>query len=260
MRVGIAVICLSAMAGLACAHFGMIIPSVDIVTPEEGRVLKLRVMFAHPFEGHLMEMERPAEFGVLFRGRQRTSLLDLLRPVKLRGYADDKPHQAWEAEYRLRRPGDYVFYLVPKPYWEPAEGKMIVHYTKVVVDAFGAEEGWDAMVGFPVEIEPLVRPYGLWTGNAFRGVVKKDGKPVPFAEIEVEYYNEGKRVGIPADPFTTQVIKADAGGVFTYVMPRAGWWSFVALLDGDEKMANPAGKKVDVELGALIWVRTVDMK
>ena len=82
-----------------------------------------------------------------------------------------------------------MFFIEPAPYWEPAEQKMIVHYTKVVVDAFGAEDGWDARVGFPVEIEPLARPYGLWTGNTFRGIVLREGKPVPFATVEVEYYN-----------------------------------------------------------------------
>jgi len=137
---------------------------------------------------------------------------------------------------------------------------MIVHYTKAVVNAFGEEQGWDAMVGFPVEIEPLARPYGLWTGNAFRGIVRKNGKPVPFAEIEVEYWNEGRKVTPPADPFVTQVIKADASGVFSYSMPRAGWWGFAALVDGDEKMRNPEGRDVDVELGALIWVKCLDMK
>jgi hypothetical protein len=75
----------------------------------------------------------------------------------------------------VAEPGDYVFFLEPTPYWEPAERKMIVHYTKVVVDVLGAEQGWDAMVGFPVEIEPLVRPFGLWTGNTFRGIVGRDG-------------------------------------------------------------------------------------
>ncbi|MFQ6098554.1 MAG: DUF4198 domain-containing protein, partial [Armatimonadota bacterium] len=103
------------------------------------------------------------------------------------------------------------------------------------------------------------RPYALWTGNVFRGIVKKRGKPVPFAEVEVEYWNED-RVKIPADPFVTQVIKADRNGVFSYAMPRAGWWAFAALIDGDEKMENPDGEKVDVEWGALIWVKTVDMK
>ena len=137
---------------------------------------------------------------------------------------------------------------------------MIVHYTKVVVNAMGEEDGWDALVGLPVEIEPLVRPYGLWTGNAFRGVVRKNGKPVPFAEIEVEYLNRGGAVKPPADAFVTQVIKANADGAFSYALPRAGWWSFAALVDGDEKMKNPEGEAVDVELGGLIWVRCVDMR
>jgi cobalt/nickel transport protein len=198
-------------------------------------------------------MGQPKQFGVLVGGKK----LDLRGSLKNRT-TDGKTTYA--ASYTAKQPGDHVFYIEPAPYWEPAEGKMIVHYTKVVVDAFGAEEGWDAMVGFPVEIEPLVRPYGLWTGNVFRGVVRKDGKPVPFAEIEVEYYNAGGEVSIPADPFITQVIKADAGGVFTYAMPRAGWWSFAALVEGDETMENPEGKDVPVELGGLIWVRAVDMK
>lgn len=137
---------------------------------------------------------------------------------------------------------------------------MIVHYTKVVVDVMGAEEGWDATVGFPVEIEPLVRPFGLWTGNTFRGIVKKNGKPVPLAEIEVEYYNEDGRVKIPNDALVTQVLKADGQGVFCYTMPRAGWWGFAALVEGDHKMKNPDGKPVNVELGGLIWVKTVDME
>lgn len=166
----------------------------------------------------------------------------------------------YQCPFRLTRPGDYVFYIEPAPYWEPAEQKMIVHYTKVVVDAFGAEEGWDRMVGFPVEIEPLVRPYGLWAGNTFRGVVRRNGEPVPFAEVEVEYYNRGKEVAIPAGAFVTQVIKADAHGVFSYTMPRAGWWGFAALVEGEKQMANPQGRKVDVELGALLWVRTVEME
>lgn len=236
------------------AHFQVLIPSTDIVTIDGKKTINLNVVFTHPMElGPAMEMGVPRQFGVLVDG-QKQDLKATLEPKKVDGKA------AYGCSYRIRRPGDYVFYIEPAPYWEPAEQKMIVHYTKVVVDAFGAEEGWDQMVGFPVEIEPLVRPYGLWTGNAFRGVVKKDGKPVPFAEVEVEYYNEDGKVKVPSDPFVTQVVKADRNGVFSYVMPKAGWWGFAALIDGDEKMKNPEGKLVDVELGALLWVKTVDMK
>jgi cobalt/nickel transport protein len=241
-------------AAPAWAHFQVLMPSTDIVTAEGAKTVDLNICFTHPMEqGPIMEMAPPVQFGVMVGG-EKQDLKATLRAKKVDGKA------AYDAAYRVRAPGDYVFYIEPAPYWEPAEQKMIVHYTKVVVDAFDAEEGWDQMVGFPVEIQPLVRPYGLWTGNEFRGIVKKNSEPVPFAEIEVEYYNEGKQVEAPADPFVTQVIKADANGVFSYAMPRAGWWAFAALVDGDEKMRSPEGTQVDVELGALMWVRTADMK
>jgi cobalt/nickel transport protein len=239
---------------MAQAHFQVLLPNMDIISEETPREVKLEIVFTHPMEqGPVMHMLAPRQFGVLVEGKKR-DLLESLEKIEIDGAG------AYTCEYRVGLPGDYLFYIEPAPYWEPAESKMIIHYTKVVVDVFGAEEGWDELVGFPVEIEPLVRPYGLWTGNLFRGVVRRDGKPVPFAEVEVEYFNQDKRVGIPADPFITQVIKADANGVFSYAMPRAGWWGFAALVDGDEQMANPDGKMVDVELGGLIWVKTVDMQ
>ena len=42
-------------------------------------------------------------------------------------------------------------------------------------------------------------------------------------------------------------------------MPRAGWWGFAALVEGDTPMKAPDGKSVPVEEGALIWVKATDM-
>jgi len=238
----------------AWAHFQTLLPSTDIVEPETGPAVTLDIAFTHPMEwGPVMEMGKPVQFGVLAGGGKKD-----LRPLLKQGKREGK--NVYSAAYTFRQPADSIFYIEPAPYWEPAERKMIIHYTKVVVSAFGAEEGWDAPVGLPVEIIPLSRPYGLWTGNLFRGIVTKNGKPVPFAEIEVEYYNKNRRVKIPADPYATQVIRADGNGVFAYAMPREGWWGFAALLQGEKKMKGPDGTPVDVELGGLIWVRTRDMK
>ncbi len=236
----------------AQAHFLELIPSTEILTAETGPALTLDLSFTHPMErGPVMSMGEPMRFGVLTpEGAQ--DLSDQLQKVEREGKA------AYQAEYRAPGPGDYLFFVEPAPYWEPAEGVMIIHYTKTLVDAFGAEEGWDQMAGLPVEIEPLVRPYGLWAGNLFSGVVTRGGQPVPFATVEVEWRNDGS-VEPPAAPFVTQVVKADANGVFSYAMPRAGWWGFAALLEGEETMANPDGEQVPVELGALIWVRARDM-
>lgn len=239
--------------GQARAHFVVLRPASDVVADRASRSLDLEILFTHPMEqGPVMEMARPARFGVLVGGKQQ-DLVGQLRPKQIDGKT------AYEVSVRLDRPGDYVFFVEPAPYWEPGEEIMIVHYTKVVVDFLGAETGWDALVGLPVEIEPLVRPFGLWTGNTFRGIVRHQGKPVPFAHVEVEYLNEGGRIKVPNDAFITQVVKADANGVFAYTMPKAGWWGFAALVPGPNKMKSPTGKMVDVELGGVMWVKTVDM-
>ncbi len=239
---------------VAEAHFQELIPSTDIVPGSApGSNITLSLQFTHPMEqGPLMDMVRPKSFGVMI-GNTRSDLLSTLKPQTINGKS------RWQTTYKLAQPGDHVFYLTPGPYWEPSEDKMIVHYTKVVVDGFHGGEGWDKLVGLPVEIEPLSRPYGLWTHNIFRGRVLKQGKPVPFAEIEIEYRNEGAQVKAPFDPYITQIIKADAHGVFAYAMPRAGWWGFAALVEGDSLLKNPEGALKPVELGGLIWVKTRDM-
>jgi cobalt/nickel transport protein len=236
----------------AAAHFQELIPTPPFVTQNTGATVTLDMTFTHPMDhGPVMEMGAPKRFGVLVDG-QTTSLMDRLEQTSVDGKA------AYRASVPLKGPGDHIFFLEPAPYWEPAEGVMIVHYTKVVVDAFAADDGWDAMVGFPVEIQPLTRPYGLYTGNVFSGVVTRDGKPAPFATVEVEYRSNGA-IEAPDEIFVTQTLKADANGTFHYAMPRAGWWSFAALLEGPEPMANPQGEMVPVEQGALIWVNTQDM-
>jgi cobalt/nickel transport protein len=248
-----AVMVAAAWAAGAEAHFQEVIPSRDIIASGDDAALDLEITFTHPFEGGpVMDMTPPVRFAVLANGNIE-DLTDRLRPRSVDGKT------GYQATYTVAQPGSYVFHLEPAPYWEPAEEIMIVHYTKVVVDAYGAGDGWDAMVGFPVEIEPLVRPFGLWTGNAFTGIVRKDGEPVGFAQVEVEWRNDGS-VEAPADPFVTQIVRTDSNGVFIYVMPRAGWWGFAALLPGDETMANPDGEEVEVETGALLWVKTVDME
>jgi cobalt/nickel transport protein len=234
------------------AHFQELIPSTEIVDTAGDRVLRLDLRFTHPMaQGPIMPMAVPARFGVLGPGG-RQDLRGALEPATIDGAA------VYSAVFNVERPGDYVFFVEPAPYWEPAEGKWIVHYTKVVVDAFGGGGAWDAEIGLPVEIAPLVRPYGLWIGNLFRGVVKHNGQPVPFVPVEVEWRNDGSVVP-PADAFETQLIKADANGTFAYAIPRAGWWGFAALLDAPEPMPGPHGEPVPVEQGGLIWVRARDM-
>ena len=253
MRIPIPVLGLAALAALtvpAGAHFQEIIPTEDVL-PEGGPVT-LDLVFTHPVEGGpVMDMKRPVRVGVT--GPQGSAdLLPELTEKRVAGQG------AWSVTHDLAEPGAAIFFVEPQPYWEPAEGKYIIHYAKVVVDSYASGEGWDALVGLPAEIRPLTRPTGLWTGNVFSGVVLKDGRPVPFAEVEVEFVNDGT-VTPPNDAFVTQVTRADANGTFTYAMPRAGWWGFAALLEADAPMPAPDGTPAPVETGALIWVKATDM-
>ena len=238
--------------GGADAHFQEILPSTDIVPEEGSRIVALDLIFTHPMEGGpVMDMGQPSQFGVLAHGG-KVDLRPGLRPRTVDGKS------AYSSTYTVKEPGDHVFFLEPAPYWEAVERKHILHYAKVVV-GFGSGQEWDAMVGFPIEIQPLTRPYGLWTGNLFRGVVMKDGKPLPDATVEIEWKNDGS-VHAPADPFVTQIVKTDEAGIFAYAMPRAGWWAFNALSEADTPEAAPDGKPAPLEIGGTIWVRAVDMK
>ncbi len=249
------------LLGEAWAHFQLLLPSSDIVSVNDSHRLGLFLCFTHPMEGGPnMEMKRPEAFGVFVRGH-KYDLLSSLHMIKVPLYQRWNPEArtakgavtAWEAFYQLRRPGDHIFYVVPQPYFEPAEEKFIKQITKVVVNAFGAEEGWDARVGLQAEIIPLTRPYGIWEGNTFRGLVLINGKPAANIDVEVEYYNVHGKARAPKDPFVTQVVKTDQNGVFTYTIPWAGWWGFSALGDGGTLKKD--GKAYPVELDAVIWVQ-----
>ena len=239
-------------AQTAFAHFGMVIPSDSMVMQGDNKDVTLTLSFSHPFEGVGMELIKPLVFGVMANGKKQ-DLLGKLKQTKVMG------HKAWTTDYNVKRPGVYAFFMEPNPYWEPAEDCFIVHYTKTVVTAFGDDEGWDEEIGLKTEIVPLSKPFGLYAGNIFQGVVKMDGKPIPFAEVEVEYYNEDKKAEAPTDYMVTQTIKADKNGVFTYAVPKAGWWGFAALNTSDKKR-EIKGEEKDVELGAVIWVRFHDWK
>jgi len=243
--------CLLAMPTAAPAHFGMVIPSDQMVMSGDARIIHVDLKFWHPFEDQGMNLVKPQAFGAAVQG-QKIDLLDTLIEKPMRGFT------TWTADFRINRPGLYVFYMEPRPYWEPDEDCYIIHYTKAYVTAYGDDEGWDRPLDLKTEIVPVSKPYGLYAGNVFQGQVRLNGKPVPWAEVEVEYDPEGGSGRAPSDMMITQTIKADPNGIFTYAAPKAGWWGFAALSTSEEKIPHQGVDK-DVEIGAVIWVRFHDM-
>lgn len=238
------------VAAPAVAHFGMVIPSTNVVS-QERRSVELSLSFSHPFEMVGMALAKPAKVYVT-SGGGRQDLGAALTPATLLN------HPAWQSSYRLTRPGVYHFVMEPTPYWEAAEDLSIIHYTKTIIAAYGADMGWDEAVGLPTEIVPLTRPFANYAGNSFSGQVLLAGRPVPGAEVEVEFYNQDGRLQAPSDYHVTQVVKADQNGVFTFTCPRAGWWGFAALSEADYTLPDPSGTPKPVELGAVLWIKMDD--
>ncbi|WP_044417408.1 DUF4198 domain-containing protein [Halarcobacter anaerophilus] len=228
-------------AVLANAHFLTFLPSTDNVTSKENSKITLNAMFIHPFEQNGMTMEKPE--GIYYENKK--AVLPLEETKKF-------DHKAWKSSYQIKKPGVYKFYVQPQPYFEPAESKYISHVPKVIVSAYGLEDGWDEPIGLTYEIIPLTKPFGLYAGNLFQGKVVYNGKLVPNTEVEVELYNDfGLKA--PTDAHITQVVKTEDNGVFSFVMNHKGWWGFAALIENGEKEYK--GKKYPIENGALIWVK-----
>lgn len=252
-----------AVGSAALAHFQM------VYTPEafmdKGKEIPLKLVFSHPFEaGHTMDMGQPQAFYVMHKGK-KTDLLKTLKPIAWKSLTNSG--KAFETSYKMRGMGDWVFVLVPEPYFESEEDCYIQQITKMMVNAAGLPTDWDAELGLPAEIVALDKPYALWTGNVFRGVVKSNGKPVPFTDVEVEFLNHPPVPGknefqkkalaeAPQDAFVTMTIKTDANGEFAFGIPKAGWWGFCALGVGPDDKYKGKENSQD----AVIWVHAVDMK
>jgi cobalt/nickel transport protein len=54
----------------------------------------------------------------------------------------------------------------------------------------------------------------------------------------------------------TQVVRADANGVFTFGIPAAGWWGFAGLNTAQERIQHDGTSK-EVEVGAVLWVEAL---
>lgn len=237
---------LALAAAPALAHFGMIIPQKNTVEKSDPKTVALSYLFWHPMENQGLELGKPVEAGYLIDGKKH-DLLPGLKAVKKNGMT------TWAGSLAIKQPGDYILYMTPPAYWEPAEDKFIIHYTKTVVSALGLMEGWDAPVGQKVEMIPLTRPYGLWAGNSFTAKVLCKGQPLANADVEVEFYNPDGKKKAPGDPYVAQVVKTDAQGQFTWTMPWPGWWGFAALTDDDQKLQKDGQDKA-VEIGGVIWI------
>ena len=66
----------------------------------------------------------------------------------------------------------------------------LCHVPKVIVSAFGVEDGWDKTIGLKYEIVPLTKPFWTLCWKYFSRCSFKRWKPQANVEVEVGFYNE----------------------------------------------------------------------
>jgi cobalt/nickel transport protein len=260
----------SVLTTSAFAHFQMLYTPNTALT--KGKTIEFRSVFTHPFaDEHTMDMGKQhdskeflpvEEFYVINKGKKK-DLKSTLKDITFKG--THNTGHAYASKYKARRMGDHLFVMKPAPYYESNEDIYIQQITKTIVNVAGTPTDWDAELGLKAEIVPLTKPYAIWEHGSFTGIVKSNGKPVPYAEIEVEYLNRDvdlktnstgrSHVEAPQDAFITMGIKANKDGEFTFSIPKAGFWGFCALGAGSDKEYK--GKELSQD--AVIWVEAKPM-
>ncbi|WP_425930391.1 DUF4198 domain-containing protein [Pseudomonas sp. NyZ201] len=254
---------------LACAaqaHFQVLY--VDDTALQRAAPVELAAVFTHPFSGGpTMAMGKPRLFTHTGADGKQTDLLGYLHPIQWQSLENRAAaYRASVPRELMRAMGDHTFLLEPEPYLEAEEGLYIQQFTKLIVNVGGVPGNWSEPQGQPVEIQPLSKPYANWTGGVFRARVLADGKPVPYAKVEIEYLNHpmdlkanafGPQalVKAPQASFNTLSTYSDDLGIVTIGLPRAGWWGIAALDIGATKTHN--GKPLSQD--AVLWIQATDM-
>ncbi len=111
---------------LAMAHFGMIIPSDEMVMQQDNRTIQLTLSFSHPFELVGMEMAKPVIFNVVTKN-STTDLRDQLQKISVMDQTAWKvitksPGPAaisfiWNRNLTGSRPKRVLLSTTPKPLW-----------------------------------------------------------------------------------------------------------------------------------------------
>jgi len=75
---------------LSLAHFGMVIPSDNMVMQGDEKKIEIILSFSHPFEMVGMPLEKPSKFFVV-KESKKSNLIENIEEIKVMG------NQAWKS-------------------------------------------------------------------------------------------------------------------------------------------------------------------
>jgi cobalt/nickel transport protein len=231
----------------AAAHYNMLLP--ESASGKKGDAVAFLYQWGHPFEHELFEAPAPQSLTVRGPDGKTADLSKMLEKVALAGL-EGKKVSGYRFRFTPEQRGDYVFVLTTPPIWMAEEEEFFQDTVKVVLHV-QAQKGWDT-AGDGFELVPLTRPYGLQPGMVFQAQVRRGGKPLAGALVEVERYNATPPKELPPDEQITHSARTDPNGVVTATLTEPGWWCLTAQQDGG--MRERGGKQYPVRLRSTHWV------
>lgn len=218
--------CALGAAGLpaAWAHYPMLEADQAEVAP--GQQVTVEFGVGHPYANDRFRCDKPLTAQV-FRPSGEDGL-DLMSGMVEAG-SPAIPRRRFS--FTPDKEGDWVV-SVRSLFSEPPQ-RQIEDFTKLVVHVPGSQRGWDRVVGDPLEIVPLTRPYSLPVGATFRGRVLEHGQAFLDGAVEAETYAHTN----PVEPFPDLATyrrweKTDPTGCFAITLDQPGWWLLSVATDG----------------------------
>jgi cobalt/nickel transport protein len=254
---GAAAAVLAIVAGVF-AHFNVLLPQ-DYARYEtrKGQAIPFRMLWGHGYEHIWFDATPPRLLTAIAPDGSTTDLRGDLEPITVRA-ADGRMARAFAFTFTPERRGDYVLRLDAAPVWDEEEKHWLQDYAKTVLHV-QAKGGWERVVGQPLEVVALTRPYALHVGQVVKVRVLSNGKPLAGCDVEFEKFQPKIPVesSLPPEPMITFETRTDELGYAVVGMYGTGWFALTAVHPTDKTMDKDGHKGPIVER-ATLWIHVAE--
>ncbi len=155
-------------------------------------------------------------------------------------------------EYRSTRLGDtWIVAHIPMG-WSEHDSTFTEATVRAVIHQ-GLSRGWETPLGLPLEIVPLIQPYGLLPGDAFRFELLLKGQPLADTKVYAEkYYDPPLDKPYFPESLTIRTARTDRNGIAIVNLHSPGWW--VLFAEHEQGEMEKQGKSGVAKLQDAVWV------
>jgi uncharacterized GH25 family protein len=241
-------------AGAALAHYHVVVPGEYAKwSARKGETVSYDFIWGHGFEHIWFDIEKPASFVVYNPDGSKTDLAPALTNHKVKAISGSE-HPAYKFEYKPAKRGDHIISLKAGLQWDEEDGVWLQDYVKAVLHV-QAETDWGKVVGDPLEVVSMSRPYGILPGGALTFKIIQNGKPAKGLRVERELYleNTPKESDLPSEPFIAYSSVSNDNGQVVFSFPKPGWHGVTAIAH-EGKVIEKGGHKGPIVERATLWV------